>query len=88
MRAVVEVLRHRFDTENTKVVAGPVPLVLGWELFEPAELQDKNANSRIGLRTVTIHIHNLQIGSPRLIINQDTRHNQRGDALWTRTLRM
>lgn len=38
MRAVVEVLRHRFDAENTKVVAGPVPLVLGGVLFEPAEL--------------------------------------------------
>jgi hypothetical protein len=46
--------------ENIKAVAGPIPLVLGGELFEPAELQDKNANLRIGLRTVTIHIHKVQ----------------------------
>ena len=38
MRTVVEVLRHRFDAENTKVAAGPVPLVLGGVLFEPAVL--------------------------------------------------
>ena len=60
MRAVVEVLRHRFDTEDTKAVAGPVPLVLGGEPFKPAELQNKNTNLRIGFRTATIHIHKVQ----------------------------
>jgi hypothetical protein len=44
--------------ENTKAVAGPIPLV--GELFEPAELKNKNANPRIGFRTVTIHIHKVQ----------------------------
>lgn len=60
MKAVVEVLRHRFDTEDTKAVAGPEPLVLGGEPFRPAVLQNKNTNLRIGFRTVTIHIHNVQ----------------------------
>jgi hypothetical protein len=46
--------------ENTKAVVGPIPLVLGGELFKPAELKNKNANPRIGFRTVTTHIHKVQ----------------------------
>ena len=52
--------RRRFDPENTKARAGPVPLALGGALFELAELQNRKANLRIGFSTITTHIHKVQ----------------------------